>query len=389
MSRRSRTRTLAALAAVVVACGVIAVVRGVTGPLEASGQPGEPVVGRIAFAGTEHRSLGYAVDPQPDRLGPTQPVMGDGPAHFDDHVSARGDLVVFTSLRDEPRPQVYVRGAGGAVRKLTEGHDAGHPQLSPDLRSVVFDSRGDLWVVGVTGGEPRRLTDTGADESWPTFSPDGAEVAYSTDRDGGREVYRRPVAGGPETRVTDEPDGDAGEPAWNPVDGRIAYTLWVGDVPRVRVLTGTGTGVGTPLLGGDQAQWRGHWPAWLPDGSRLLFLSLDQTCSCPADPNAVKVYRADTAPGLPLTAPPDLLLGEDRRLSSPSWQVDGSGPRLLVSRTSAPTWFTATLQDIRPDGSDPRDLGVTVLREDPEAVNDPRLLFRPRPGFDPWAHRQS
>ncbi|MFE2753766.1 hypothetical protein ACFXGA_17400 [Actinosynnema sp. NPDC059335] len=388
MSRRARTRTLAALAAVVVACGVIAVVRGVTDPPEASGQPGgPPSPGRIAYAGTGHRSLGYAVDPQPDRLDPTTPVMGDGPAHHDDHVSARGGLLVFTSLRDEPRPQVYVRGADGGVRKLTEGHDAANPQLSPDLRTVVFASRGDLWLVGAAGGEPRRLTDTDADESWPTFSPDGSQVAYSGDRDGGREIYRRPVAGGPETRVTDEPVGDADEPAWNPVDGRIAYTLRVDGVPRVRVLSGTG--VGTPLLGGDQAAWRGHWPAWLPDGTRLLFLSLDQTCSCTADPAAVKVYRADTAPGLPLTAPPDVLLGENRQLSSPSWQDDGSGPRLLVSRTSAPTWFTATLQDIRPDGSDPRDLGVTVLREDPEAVDDPNLLFRPRAGFDTWATRQS
>ncbi|HEX6342310.1 hypothetical protein [Umezawaea sp.] len=387
MSRRARTRTLAVLAAVVVVCGVIAVVRDVVGPPEVSAQPGEPVTGRIAFAGTEHRSLGHVVDPQPDDLGPTTPLLGEGPAHFDDHVSARGDLVVFTSLRDEPRPQVYLRDAGGGVRALTEGHDAAHPQLSPDLRTVVFGSRGDLWLVGVDGGEPRRLTDTDSDESWPTFSPDGTQVAFSGDRDGDREVYRMPVAGGAVTRVTDEPNGDAGEPAWNPVDGRIAYTLRVGDVPRVRVLTGTG--VGTPLLGGDQAAWRGHWPAWLPDGSRLLFLSLDQVCSCPADPNAVKVYRADTTPGLPLTAPPDLLLGEDRHLSSPSWQVEGSVPRLLVSRTSAPTWFTATLQDIRPDGSDPRDLGVTVLREDPEAVDDPNLLFRPRAGFDPWTTRQS
>lgn len=377
---------MAAFAAAVVLCGVLVVVRGVTSP-SAVAQPQADVVGRIAFAGTGHRGIGVVADPVPDRLGPSEPFLGAGPAHFDDHVSARGDLVVFTSLRDGQRPQVYLRAEDGSVRRLTTDRDAGHPQLSPDLRSVVFDSaengQRDLWLVGVDGSGLRKLTDTADEnESWPTFSPDGTQVAFAGDRDGLTEIYRRPVADGDVVRVTDESVGAAGEPAWNPRDGRIAYTL---DGAQLRIVDGEG--VGTPLLGGDQAEWRGRWPVWQPNGTGLLFLSQDQVCTCPADPNVEKVYQVDTAPGLPVTAAPGLLLAEDRSVASPAW-LDVPA-RLLVSRTTAPTRNTATLQDIRPDGTDPRDLGLPVLREDPESVNDPNLLFRPRPGYDPWTQRQS
>ncbi|WP_447009217.1 hypothetical protein [Saccharothrix hoggarensis] len=391
-----RSRPLAApaaTAAVLVLCGVVVVVHDTATPVSASARQDEPpVVGRIAYAGTGHRSLGVVTNPVPDQLRAGDPLLGAGPAHHDDHVSARGDLVVFTSLRDAPTPQVYLRAADGSVRRLTEGRDAGNPELSPDGRSVVFDSaeggQRDLWLVGADGTGLRRLTDTPDDETSPTFSPDGARIAFSSDRDGGAELYRRAVAGGPVTRITDEPVGAAVEPAWNPRDDRIAYTLDQGaDGRRLRVLDGGD--VGAPLLGGDQAGWAGRSPAWLPDGAGLLFLSFDQVCSCPADPNVEKVHRVDTSPGLPVTAPPGLLLAEDRAVGSPTWLVDARGGHLVVARTSAATRFTATLQDVRPDGSDPRDLGVVVLREDPQSVDDPNLLFRPRPGFDPWTQRQS
>ncbi|GAB3467696.1 hypothetical protein [Actinophytocola sediminis] len=388
MFSRARTRFLAVLAAGVAWCGVLLVVPGATAP-SAVAQPEEEAAGRIAFAGTGHRSVGVLTEPVPDQLRPTEPLLGNGTAHFDDHVSARGNLVVFTSLRDSRLPQVYLRAEDGSVRRLTADRDAGHPQLSPDLRSVVFDSaedgQRDLWLVGVDGTGPRRLTDTPNNETWPAFSPDGTEIAYADDQDG--EIYRRPVAGGDPVQVTDEPTGTAGQPSWNPVDGRIAYTVDQGGETPVQVWVTGGTGDRQPILGGDQAGWGSHWPVWKPDGTGLLFLSIDQVCDCPADPNVEKVYQLDTAAGLPVTTPPSLLLAEDRLVSSPAWLA---GPdRLLVSRTTAQTRNTATLQDIRPDGADPRDLGLAVLREDPAAVDDPNLLFRPNPGFDPWFQRQS
>jgi Tol biopolymer transport system component len=351
------------------------------GPLAA------PTTGRVLFAGTQHRGLGVV---DGSGTGPSAPALGEGPAHFDDQPAARGELLAFTSLRDAATAQVYLRDATGTVRQLTTDRDAGDPELSPDGASVVFDSaepgpggigtQRDLWLVGSDGTGLRRLTDTPADETGPSFSPDGTRLAFASDVTGGEEIYRRPLAGGTPVRLTFA--GQATQPAWNPVRPElIAYTVDIGGGERrLRMIDGDESGI--PVLGGAQTDWRSFSPAWHPDGNVLLFVSPNLDCVC-TDIN--RVFQVSTEAGLPVTTMPGLLLDEDRAVDSPTW-ADG---RLVVARTTAPDRVTATLQDVLPDGTDPRDLGLTVLREDPESATNPDRLFEPRPGFDPWTQRQN
>lgn len=353
---------------------------------------------RVAYAGTRHRSLGRVA-------GDTSstPLFGEGPAHFDVQPSALGDAMVFASRRDEKDPQIYLRSADGSVRRLTGGRDAAHPRLTPDGRAVVFDSaepggpggreQRDLWLVRTDGTGLTRLTDTPSDEEHPTVSPDGRRLAYSGDGGpgAGRQLYVRPLAGGPASRITDPADGEATEPVWNPAGDPahrdlIAYTATAAgqNGPRLRVTDGRTDG---PLLEGAQAGWRAHGAAWLPGGDEVLFLSPEITCECEGDWDHVfrVPARSDRVPSL--------VLSEDREVLSPTWlgPLDGGGA--VVERTSASGPNTVTLQDVRLDGADPRDLGLTILREDPRAdtetdpAEDP--LFRPDPGYDPWTERQN
>ncbi|MCX5108207.1 hypothetical protein OOK13_06660 [Streptomyces sp. NBC_00378] len=353
--------------------------------------------GRIAYAGTEHRSLGRVSD-----QATTAPLFGPGPAHYDQDPSARGEVVVFTSLRDSVRPQVYVRDAGGAVRRLTTDRDAAHPELSPDGQTVVFDSaeRGpgdvvqrELWTVGVDGSGLRRLTDTPNNETSPTFSPDGSRIAYSCDSGPGGNglIYERAVAGGAARVISDGPAGDATEPEWNPVDddthrARIAYTLTTDEETGPRLRVTEGIGADRPLLAGVQADWRTRSAAWLPDGNDLLFLSPDTTCGCK---DYDHVYRATAFNG----NEPGLTLGEDRAVESPTWVGPMDPGSVVVARRTQLLANDVTLQDVRQDGADPRDLGVEILKEDPEAstntdpAKDP--LFNPAADYDPWTERQN
>ncbi|MEV0191575.1 hypothetical protein AB0I39_23935 [Kitasatospora purpeofusca] len=350
---------------------------------------------RIAYAGTRHRSLGRVAT---ETTSP--PLFGEGPAHFDVQPAALGDRLVFASRRDEPAPQVYLRSADGSVHRLTSGLDAANPRLTPDGRSVVFDAsrpggtgatQRDLWLVRTDGTGLTRLTDTPANEEHPTVSPDGTRLAYSSDADraAGRQVYVRPLRGGPATRVSDPADGAGTEPVWNPVDGpttrdRIAYTATGPNGPRLRWTDGR---TGGPLLAGPRAQWRTHGASWLPDGTDLLFLSPDRTCTCEGDWDHVFRVKALSEDE------PAVVLSEDREVGPATWLGPLQGGGAVVERVSAAGPHAVTLQDIRPDGSDPRDLGRTVLKEDPAAdtetdpTKDP--LFRPAAGYDPWTERQS
>jgi len=98
-------------------------------------------------------------------------------------------------------------GAGGGAR----GADAEtlllrEPAVGPD--SIVFAHAGDLWRVGLDGGEARRLTVHPGVESGPCFSPDGRRVAFSGQYDGNLDVYVVEAGGGDPRRLTFHPGGD-------------------------------------------------------------------------------------------------------------------------------------------------------------------------------------
>lgn len=343
--------------------------------------------GRILYAGTDHLGLGVVAG-QAD----APPLFGPGPGHFDEQESARGDQLVFTSLRDGPLPEVYLRTATGAVRRLTTDQNTEHPRLSPDGTFVVFDAlapgatQHHIWRVNTDGSGLRQLTDDTFDETAPDVSPDGTEITFSSNQTPGtgRQIFRRPIDGGPViTQVTTEPSGDAIDPTWNPVNdaahrNQIAYVLDdpAHNLEQTRLAGDCGCGL---LLAGPQANWPSRAPAWCPDGNSVLFVSPGP------QPGPDSVYRA----GVLSSTPAQLLLAQDRLIDSPTWLGPLDGGQVVVTRTDAPAANVATLQDIRPDGGDPRDLGVTILREDPSTDPNTDPLFNPAPGFDPWLERQT
>lgn len=61
--------------------------------------------------------------------------------------------------------------------------------VSPDGSTVVFDHLGDLFTVPITGGPATRLTGGMGFDTQPRFSPDGQHVLFTSDRDGGENLW--------------------------------------------------------------------------------------------------------------------------------------------------------------------------------------------------------
>ena len=167
--------------------------------------------------------------------------------------------------------------ASGRARRLTRGARAWDPDVSPDGRTVVFarklGDRSELFTVAADGrsaprpltasapgvewssprwspagdaiaaarllpggwldvaivspetGAARQLTHDRAKDVEPTFTPDGAEVVFCSDRDGVSNLWAARVADGALRRVTNVLGG-AFQPAVSP-DGRfVAYSSY-------------------------------------------------------------------------------------------------------------------------------------------------------------------
>lgn len=87
--------------------------------------------------------------------------------------------------------------------------------------TVAFSYASDLWVSDRKGGFARRLTSHPGMEAMPKFSPDGKQIAFLGQYDGGMEVYVMPSQGGSPKRLTYDPNNKI-LLGWTP-DGKVAY----------------------------------------------------------------------------------------------------------------------------------------------------------------------
>src|SRR5450432_4349393 len=69
-------------------------------------------------------------------------------------------------------------------------------------RQIVFCYAGELYTVPKDGGTARRLTSGPGYSSFPRFSADGTQLAFTSQYDGNTEVYVLPGEGGVPKRLT-------------------------------------------------------------------------------------------------------------------------------------------------------------------------------------------
>ncbi|OAI40286.1 hypothetical protein AYO38_06115 [bacterium SCGC AG-212-C10] len=110
---------------------------------------------------------------------------------------------------------------------------AGDPQVSPDGRHIAYvvsqtdgeskRTTSHLWLCGIDGGGKRQLTRSGQRNGSPRWSPDGTQLAFTSDRSGKQGLYVLDMGGGEAREVLTQAKAINGT-AWSPDGTRLAFT---------------------------------------------------------------------------------------------------------------------------------------------------------------------
>ncbi len=105
-------------------------------------------------------------------------------------------------------------------------------RLTVNQTHIVFSYAGDLWSVERGGGDAKRLTTHPGEESFPVFSPDGSQLAFSRQIGGNWDLYVMSAAGGETRQITFSPRNEYAN-GWTPDGASILFMSNLTGVPRL------------------------------------------------------------------------------------------------------------------------------------------------------------
>ena len=126
--------------------------------------------------------------------------------------------IAFYSDRDG-NGEIYSMNASGTgqVRLTTNVAEDTEPSWSPDGTTIAFtserDGKGEIYSMDADGTGQTNLTNNVAVDSWPAWSPDGTKIAFTSQRDGNGEIYSMNADGSHQVRLTNSVAEDRRE--WN------------------------------------------------------------------------------------------------------------------------------------------------------------------------------
>ena len=140
-------------------------------------------------------------------------------------------------------------------------------ELSPKGERALFSARGDIFTAPIEKGPTRNLThSSGAHDKWPSWSPDGSQIAFISDMSGEEELFVVPQDGSkPPTQMTTGGTGMRYQPDWSADGKRIAFSDKDG---RVFVVTVADKKM-TEIVKTPRNQIRDY--TWSPSGNYLAF----------------------------------------------------------------------------------------------------------------------
>ncbi len=268
--------------------------------------------------------------------------------------------------------EIYLMSTDGSgVRALTNDRtqDSWWPRVSPDRSRILFYrtpagthdgdyTKTSLWVMNADGSGSAQLIANGANgwqfQGHGEWSPDGSKLVMFAGTAANLQIFTTDSTGKNPLAITNRPSPNL-DPSWSPNGATIAFVGSPNGTTRqtdYEIYTVPATGGAATRLTNDGLI--DNDPYFSPDGTTLAFLTQTLPPGSPGKPLGTWGIRKLNLAAVPPVTNPAIVIDDGQINSKPDWSLDGTLIRFHRTVYNGSGKFTVC--EIHPDGTGLKDL---------------------------------